>query len=288
MTKDAFCWPDGKRMAVAVTVMLESWSDGKPPPISVQATGLKPGTIDHSGIAWGTYGGKTGIWRIIRLLSQNGIRGTFCVNARSAELYPEAVAQITRSGHEIAGHAYVQDQLLAYLSPEEEKETIGRCLNILETVSGQRPKGWVSPVMAYTEHTRRFLIEEGMLWHGDGRDVDLPRLVELDGRPIVHIPGSDFTDHRVLKSNTSDLWDVYRNMFDYLYVQESSGFLALSMHCHFGGRPLVAAVIDRILKYMKQYPDVWFASYAEIAEWIKSNGFSPHTYARRQFESAGA
>src|SRR6266852_4667159 len=34
---ETFHWPNGKRIAVAVTVMLETWSEGKAPPYSVQA-----------------------------------------------------------------------------------------------------------------------------------------------------------------------------------------------------------------------------------------------------------
>jgi peptidoglycan/xylan/chitin deacetylase (PgdA/CDA1 family) len=101
-------------------------------------------------IAWGSYGGKVGVWRIINLLKQNGIRGTFCVNGRCAEIFPEAVEQIVKSGHDVAGHAYLQDQLMAYMTPEEEQRTIRQCLDLLEKASGMRPQGWVSPVMAYT------------------------------------------------------------------------------------------------------------------------------------------
>ncbi len=281
MKTQTFHWPKDRRIAVAVTVMLETWSEGKAPPISVQATGLKPGTIDHAGIAWGSYGGKTGVWRIINLLTENNMRGTFCVNARCAELYPDAVKQIVRSGHEVAGHGYVQDQLLAYMSPDEESATIRRSLDILENVTGERPSGWVSPVIAFTENTRRFLVDEGMLWHGDGRDVDLPQLVQCGGGAIVHIPGSDFTDHRVLRSSTMDLWEIYKETFDYLYVREAPAFLALSLHCHFGGRPMVSAVFDKLFKYMHQFPDVWFASYREVAGWIKEQKFAPETHARR-------
>jgi peptidoglycan/xylan/chitin deacetylase (PgdA/CDA1 family) len=282
---DAFHWPDGKRIAVAVTVMLETWSEGKAPPFSVQATGLKPGTVDHAGVAWASYGGKVGIWRIINLLNSNGMRGTFCVNARCAELYPEAVAQIVRSGHEVAGHGYYQDELLVYKDADEERATIRQCLDVLQTATGKRPRGWLSPVMAFSEHTRNFLTEEGLLWHGDARDTDLPRLIKADAGNIVHIPGSDFTDHRVLRSSTMDLWDIYKETFDYLYLRESPAFLALSMHSHFGGRPMVSAVFDKIFKYMHQYPDVWFASYEEIATWIAEHGFSPETYARRLLEA---
>src|SRR5262249_16564721 len=96
MAKRPFAWPNGKRIAVTMTAMLETWSEGKPPPYGVQATPLKPGTIDHGGIAWGSYGGKVGVWRIIELMRRNGMRGTFCVNARCAELFPEAVAPIVK------------------------------------------------------------------------------------------------------------------------------------------------------------------------------------------------
>jgi allantoinase len=280
-TGKPFAWPDGKRVAVTVTVMLETWSEGKPPPYGVQATPLKPGTIDHGGIAWGSYGGKVGVWRIIDLLARHGVRGTFCVNGRCAELYPEAVARIAQSGHDVAGHGYLQDQLLAYLTPEEERATIAKCLDILQNVTGKRPLGWLSPVMAYTEHTRGFLAAEKLLWHGDARDSDLPNVIETDHGPIVHIPGSDFTDNRVLRSSPMDLWDVYTNTFDYLYHHEAPGLLAMSMHCHFGGRPMISAVMEKILNYMRQYPDVWFASYGEIANWVINTQRGADTHARR-------
>ena len=281
MSKHAFAWPDGRRIAVTVTVMLETWSEGKPPPYGVQATALKPGTIDHGGIAWGSYGGKVGVWRIIELLTRNRLRGTFCVNAKCAELFPDAVAQIVTSGHDVAGHGYVQDQLLAYLSPEEEKATIRRCLDLLERVSGQRPQGWLSPVLAFTEHTRDFLAAEKLLWHGDARDCDLPHVVDTKSGAIVHIPASDFTDNRTLRGDPTALWNVYKETFDYLYLREPPALLALSMHCHNGGRPLVTAVFDKIFRYMAQFPDVWFASYAEIARWVLDTQREADTHARR-------
>ena len=100
-------WPNGKKVAVSVTVMFETWADDKAPTYSVQTTHLKPGTLDHAGKAWSTYGGRVGVWRIIRLLDRLGIPGTFCVNARCTEEYPEAVKQIVRSGHDKIGRAHV-------------------------------------------------------------------------------------------------------------------------------------------------------------------------------------
>lgn len=275
MIGTTYRWPDGKRIAVAVTAMLETWSEGKAPPYGVQASPIKPGTVDLGAIAWGSYGGKIGVWRIINLLKSNNIRGTFCVNGRCAELYPEAVAQIVKSGHDVAGHAYLQDQLLAYMTPEEERRTIRQCLELLEKASGVRPQGWVSPVMANTEHTRDFLAAEGLIWNGDSRDTDLPRMAMTGHGPIAQIPISDFTDNRVLRSSSLDLWEVHKETFDFLYRNERPAFLALSMHCHFGGRPMIAAIFEKLFKYMAQFPDVWFASYGEIARWVIEHRLEP-------------
>jgi peptidoglycan/xylan/chitin deacetylase (PgdA/CDA1 family) len=281
MKNGIFAWPKGQRIAVAVTVMLEQWSEGKAPPWGVQGTSLKPGTLDRGRISWGTYGGKIGVWRIMNLLSQNNVRGTFCVNAKCAEIWPDAACAIVSSGHDIAGHGYLQDELLAYMMPEEERATIKKSLGILQDISGARPQGWISPVLAWTEGTSEILAEQGLAWHGDWLDIDLPRVRTTKSGPIAYIPASDFTDSRVSLSSPLALWEVYKETFDYLYVREAPAYLGLTLHCHFGGRPLVCAVFDKILKYMAQFPDVWFASHGEIARWTLDENIVAETHARR-------
>jgi len=67
MKSNVFRWPNNERMAVLVTVMFEVWSEGKAPPYSPMTTSLKPGTPDLLGISWSQYGGKTGVWRFIKI-----------------------------------------------------------------------------------------------------------------------------------------------------------------------------------------------------------------------------
>jgi len=281
MKKGIFAWPKGQRIAVTVSVMLEQWSEGKPPPWGVQGTSLKPGTLDRGGISWGSYGGKVGVWRIMNLLSQNGVRGTFCVNAKCAEIWPEAASAIITSGHDIAGHGYLQDELLAYKTPQQEQESIKKSLDILQRITHQRPQGWISPVLAWTDYTSEFLAQQGLAWHGDWLDIDLPRVKATKNGPIAYIPASDFTDSRVARASPMMLWDVYKETFDYLYLREAPAYLGLTLHCHFGGRPLICAIFDKILKYIAQFPDVWFASHGEIARWTLDENIEAETYARR-------
>ena len=80
-------------------------------------------------------------------------------------------------------------------------------------------------MLAFTEHTRAFLAEEKLLWHGDARDSDLPqRRRDHRAAPSSTFPASDFTDNRVLRASPMDLWDVYKETFDYLYLREPPAF----------------------------------------------------------------
>lgn len=276
-------WPNGNRVAVAVTVMYETWAEGKAPNYSVQATHLKPGTVDLAGHAWSTYGCRVGVWRVIRTLDRLQIPGTFFTNARCAEIAPDTVKQIIKSGHDIGGHNYTQDALLAYMTPEEEQTTINKCLNILGDTSGKRPTGWLSSVLAFTENTVEFLAAEKLSWHADVTYIDLPHRIETKHGPIAAVPNSDFTDNRVMRSSPRDLWDVYKGTFDYLYRSEPMSLLVLTLHCQFGARPMIISVFEDIIRYIQQFPDVWFARHEELGRWALGAKQPEHTYQSRFF-----
>jgi peptidoglycan/xylan/chitin deacetylase (PgdA/CDA1 family) len=283
MTKSTFEWPAGKRIAVSVTVLLETWSEGKAAPYSIQTTSLKPGSVDRSGIAWGQYGGNEGLWRIMRILDRFNVPGTICPNATSAQLYPEAIRQAIRGGHEIAGHGHFQDELMAYMEPAQERELIGRSLAMIEEITGQKAKGWCSPVLAWSENTFDFLVQEKLVWHGEAKDISLPRKITTKSGSLIALPVSDFADNRVLRSSPLDFYDVYRETFDYLYEHEPMAMLPLAIHCHWGGRPLMAAMLQKILTHISVRPDVWFARSSDIAEWVIQRGFDDAPYSKRFF-----
>src|SRR5574342_1078083 len=100
MTPAPLNWPDNVRVVVLLTVMFEVWSEGKAPPYSPMTTSLKPGTPDLLGISWSRYGGKTGIWRFMKILDETEIKATICLNAKAVELYPDAVTKLHPRGHE--------------------------------------------------------------------------------------------------------------------------------------------------------------------------------------------
>jgi allantoinase len=278
-----FTWPKNARLAVAVTCLLESWSGDSGPPFSVQTTALKPGTHDRAAMTWGTYGVRAGVWRLIRILDDHGVPATFCANAQSLELAPQAAEQLLRSGHEIAAHSYTQDNILAYLNVDEERAVIHRCIDIFRKITGAPPKGWLSPVLASTAHTEELLTAAGFLWYGDYNHIDLPFCAKNRNGTIVAFPHTDYADHRVLRGNPRHWYDVYKDTFDYLYQNEPTAFLNVTVHCHFGGRPLIAAMVDKILKYFRGFADVWMVRHDELAQFVRDNAIAEWTNRQRFF-----
>lgn len=265
-------WPSGAKIAVLVTPMFETWLPGKAPAYSPMTSPLKPGVVDRIGVSWSEYGGRTGIWRFMEIFETYGIPATVCVSGRSVELFPEAVKALHEKGHELAGHSYTQDTFLTDLSPEEESEVIGKCFALIEGATGVMPVGWLSPRATPTEHTAAFLAEAGCSWHGDYNDTDVPYILETSAGALVAIPHSDFADNRVLRGSPRDFLNVYKDTFDFLYASDSPEMINLTMHCHFGGRPMMSAMLVEILKYMKGFPGVWFARHDEVAAWVLENG----------------
>ena len=283
MATRQMCWPNGKKVAVSVTVMFETWSDESAPNYSVQTTQLKKDTVDHAAKAWSTYGGRVGVWRLVRLLDRLQVPGTFFVNARCVEQFPEAVKQIVKSGHDVAGHSWTHDAVLSYMTPDQQQAMVRKCVDTLSSCTGKKVTGWGSPVVAFTPETAGILAQEGLKWTTDVTYVDLPLRIRTPHGDIAGVPTTDFSDNRVLKANVRDLFGVYKGTFDYLEANEPMGLMVMVLHCQFGGRPLVSAVIEEILKYVAKSPDIWFARHSELAQWALDSEIDEHTYRSRFF-----
>jgi peptidoglycan/xylan/chitin deacetylase (PgdA/CDA1 family) len=274
-------WPDGKRVAVLTSVLLETWAEGTSPTYFPRTTPLKPGTPDLPGRQWSQYGGEEGVWRILGILERTGVPATVFANALSAETYPELVRTIVRSGQRVAAHGYAQNQYLLDMTDEEQQKTIRRSLDVLEAVSGQRPDGWVTAVYGSNAITHELLVREGLKWHADALNTSLPRVQTTPSGRIVALPWSDFVDNRVLRSSPRDYYDAYIETFEYLYSQERLGLLHIAAHGHFGGRPLMTAMLAKTLRHLSGFSDVWFVRHDELAAWFAGLNIESISSARR-------
>jgi len=274
-------WPQGHRVAVVVSVLLETWSEGKSPSYFPRTTPLPPGSTDVAGINWSRFGGNEGIWRLSRNLKDLDIPATLFCNGRSAEVWPEAVAAFAKAGHDVAAHGYLQDQTLFSMSAEIERETIKKTLDILEKPAGKRPTGWVTPIYGWSENTIDYLAEAKLAWCSDALDATAPYWKNTKSGRILMIPWSDFVDNRALRASPRIYYDVYKDMFDYLHACEPGALINIGVHSHFGGRPAMTAMFRMILEYFRGHKDVWFAHHHEVAKWIVDRKIEDTSYASR-------
>ena len=87
-------WPDGKPLALSVSVMLEGWTDDSAPGIGPMGNPLKAGVLDLQARSWAEYGPKVGAWRLLDILQRLDVRCVFYVSGILAERYPELMKAI--------------------------------------------------------------------------------------------------------------------------------------------------------------------------------------------------
>ena len=264
--RDPIQWPNSARVAITLSVIFELFP-GEGGPYSAE---LAKQTL---------FGGRRGVWRLLDQLDRHQIKASFLVNGYAAEKFPEAVAEIHRRGHEIAGYGYTTTRYLSTLSPEEERGDILKTLDILQQVTGTRPVGWVSPDCYPGDHTLEILASQNILWNGDFPNDDLPYVVKVAGKPMVIIPFSvEADDWEIYGKNLQlpDVWaDYFRDGLDVLYRESETHpkMMHASVRCHYFGRAVGTKALDRALHYGASLPHVWYATRTEVAQWWLAKKF---------------
>ena len=85
--------------------------------------------------------------RMLDVLDDYKVRCTFPIVAQALQEDPEIAEQITLRKHEIAGHGDVHREFRGQ-SYSEQKKRLKRMIEIMETISGQRIKGFRAPFLA--------------------------------------------------------------------------------------------------------------------------------------------
>jgi peptidoglycan/xylan/chitin deacetylase (PgdA/CDA1 family) len=260
-------WPNDAKIAVSFFVAFESFINYS----QYRRGGDKP---DYASLAYGEYGGKAGIWRVLDTLDRNNVKGTIDTNGRVAEQFPDALKELHAGGHEIVGHGWANDIYLTALEPDKERELIKQTLDAIASVTGRRPVGWVSPGHRINAHTFDYLVDEGIFWTGDLPGPDIPEHRMINGKPLVIMPRLDYAnDHSLVfhpKNPARFYFDSFKTAFDYLYAEGAAGspkLIDALVHAHIGGRPNIIGVFEECIRYAKGFKDVWFCTKGEIAKW---------------------
>ncbi|CAM4074270.1 polysaccharide deacetylase family protein [Bordetella bronchialis] len=265
-------WPGGENIAISVTLAFESFVNHSQ--ITLEKTANK---TDHFSLSYAQYGAKAGIWRLMDLLDEFGIKSNVSTNGLAAERHPDVIRALTDAGHEVAGHAWANDILMRDDDPAAELEEIRRCTRVLTETAGRPPSGWTSPGSAGSANTLDFLVQEGYLWNADDASDDLPFLRQTAHGPIVIMPRTNLPHNDlwmwVLGRNPPGIiWDGFKDTFDELYREGRAGkpkWTEITLHAHMAGRPTLIPTLRRCLQYAMGHEGVWWATKTQIAAWAK-------------------
>ena len=117
----------------------------------------------------GPHPGRTG--RILDLLARYSVKATFFILGCNAEYYPAPLPKMVSDGHEIEDHSF--DHKTREKSVAELKESITKTADIIEKISGRRPRYFRPPEGHCSAELSEALNELGyetVFWTVDSRD----------------------------------------------------------------------------------------------------------------------
>ena len=217
------------------------------------------------------YGSRAGFWRIYKLFHERQIPITIFGVAMALERNPQAVEAMLKADFEICSHGWrwIDYQ---FMDKELEREHMQRAIEIIERMTGEKPKGWYTG--RNSPNTRDLLIEQGgFVYDADDYSDDLPFWVKVQGQDHLIVPYTlDTNDMRFASPqgfNSGEQYFQYlKDAFDVLYSEGTTTpkMLSIGLHCRIVGRPARFAALQRFVDYVQQHQDVWLCRRIDIAE----------------------
>ncbi len=280
-------FPNGARLAVIVTINLEYWEKARPGQKEPLFTGgpmtiphALPGDVwDSANWTWREYGQRIGIWRLIELFDDLGVKPSCPVNGLFMAERRRIVDAANERGWELVAHNWAQNDLLTDYAadPEAERALIKRTLDQFQQTVGRPAKAWLSSAIRATPHTPAFLREFGLIAYCDYLNDDQPYLIKTRHGPIVCVPYSnDINDFNLFARGgmtASAGGEILRACFEQLYAEgaKTGRIMNVGLHPHVIGQPHRIGALREFVRYAKSRKAVWFPSREELAAWYLEN-----------------
>ncbi|WP_427888171.1 polysaccharide deacetylase family protein [Kribbella sp. GL6] len=249
----------------------------------------------------GVFAGEVGSPRLLRLFERYDIPTTWFIPGHSIETFPAQMQAVADAGHEIGAHGYCHENPVA-MTPEQEREVLLHSIDLVEKLSGRRPRGYVAPWWEMSESTSALLLENGFSYDhsqnyndfvpfyarvGDawtkidfgkqaadwmkplqhGHEVDL---VEFCGNWYVDdLPPMMFNKHAANSHgyvSPRDIEQLWNDQFDWVVRELDYGVFGVTLHPDVSGRPQVLLMLERLLDYWKSHEGVTFSTFENAAD----------------------
>lgn len=274
-------WPNNKRLAIIITINMETWDLIKDTEEAYYAGGpsilpdLLPGNVpDFPNYMWREYGQRVGVWRLLDVFDELSVKPECTVNAKTCLERHEMVKAAMDRKLQIIPHNYEQGELLTeyFNDPIKEEEVIKNTLEVYRETTSLIPQGWLSSSLRGTENTANILVKNGIRFYCDAMNDDQPYMIDTDSGSIVSIPYSneinDFTLLTRRGHTTDEFRDILIEEMNVLYEEskETSKIMNIGLHPHVSGRAYRVRAIKEFLEAAKELEGIWWATRSQIAE----------------------
>jgi peptidoglycan/xylan/chitin deacetylase (PgdA/CDA1 family) len=271
-----FSWPDGRRLAIHVSLNLEHFSYGEGLGISWSGGIPHPNTYNW---AWREYGNRVGVWRLLELFDEFKLPISLLLNSEVYDHAPEVVAAFRARGDEVVGHGRTNSEHQNDFDEAGEAKLIADVTAAIERHESRKPTGWLSPGVNPSNVTPDLLQEAGyryiLDWPMDdqpvwmrtrkGRILSLPYPQEVNDIPMI-----------ALHHGTADAFaDMMIANFDEMLRQSRKQSLVygIALHAFIMGQPFRIAALRRAFEHLTTAGGAtWFATTGAIADHFISHG----------------
>lgn len=263
-------WPGGARCAVTLSFDCDH-----------ETFELGQGRAAIGRLAWGEFGRRTGVPRVLDVLARHDARATFFVPAVAGLIEPAALRPIVEAGHEIGVHGWIHE-VTARLDRATERELMLRARDALEAMTGQRPVGHRAANWDLSPHTIELVAELGFSYDSSLMADDEPYELIANGTPtgVVELPVEWIRDDAVYflfnREPATRPWtppeavfDIFRREFDAAF--DEGGTFQLVLHPFVIGYRSRLWILDALLAHARARGPVWIAPHAEVADWVWQN-----------------
>lgn len=263
-------WPNGARIAVWIIPNIEFFALDEQVPAAAGGGGKTPDIA-----VWSVrdYGNRVGIFRLMKVMSRYGARGTVALNSEVCTEHPRIIEECLKLDWELMGHNESNTRRLNAVSEEDAAGIVCRAVDMISKASGRKVKGWLGSGLAETWNTLDQLIDNGVEYVADWVNDDQPYEMRIDdGRAIMSIPYTTELNDKVAfetRNLTAEQFDtMVRRQFDTLRreSEERAMVMGIALHPYIIGAPHRIAALDSALEYICRHEGVWLATGAEIAD----------------------
>lgn len=225
--------------------------------------------------SYGRYGAREGLWRILNVLADAGVRATFFISADDAERHGPLVEAIVLGGHEVAA----QGSPVSEKAPQGPADlgVIARAKAAVKAASGSEPKGWRTTNGLLTVEAITELSRQGFAYDSSFQDDDRPYAFDAgEGRVLAELPVWDYlTDAQFYAGRHSHqrVRKAWMEEFDAMYG--AGAYIPLTLHSRGdsgSARGVRAQVVADFLAHVARRPGVRFYRADELAALVAATG----------------